>query len=123
MQSFVKEPINLHQKLFDEMLIHFNLNAKAIAAAAGVSEVMVSRFRNGRMDLGASKLIALLENVPDEAREWYIASLLGVKPGTSLRSLVLSASPKEKAEVLSLIAGPVLEALNSVETEIIPEAV
>lgn len=121
MQSFVtetiEETIDPHQKLFDEMLIHFKLNAKAIANASGVSEVMVSRFRNGRMDLGAAKLIALLACVPDEAREWYFANLLGVKSGTSLRSLVLSASPQEKAEVVRLITGLVLENLDSGETQ------
>lgn len=117
MQSFVTETIEPHQKLFNEMLNHFNLNAKAIAGAAGVSEVMVSRFRNGRMDLGSAKLLALLACVPDEAREWYFAKLMGVKSGISLRAIVLSATAQEKAEVMRLITGLVLENLNSVQTE------
>lgn len=123
MQTFVTETIEPHQKLFDEMLNQFNLSAKAIAATAGVSEVMISRFRRGKMDLGSAKLITLLACVPDEAREWYLAHLLGVKAGTSLRSLVLSASPQEKAEVLKLIAGWMLETRAPIETEQIAEAV
>jgi len=124
MQSFVTETVEPHQKLFDEMLNHFNLSAKAVASTAGVSEVMISRFRRGKMDLGAAKLVALLASIPDEAREWYLAHLLGVKPGTtSLRALVLSASPQEKAEVLKLIAGWMVETRNRDEIEQIAKIV
>jgi transcriptional regulator with XRE-family HTH domain len=123
MQSFVTQPIEPHQKLFDEMLNRFNLSAKAIAEAADVSEVMVSRFRRGKVDLGAAKLIALLANVPQEAREWYLSQLLGVKLGTSLRSLVVSASPQEKAEALKLITNWVQETCAQAEPERMAEAV
>jgi transcriptional regulator with XRE-family HTH domain len=123
MQSFVTQPIEPHQKLFDEMLNRFNLSAKAIAEAADVSEVMVSRFRRGKVDLGAAKLIALLANIPQEAREWYLSQLLGVKLGTSLRLLVVSASPQEKAEALKLITNWVQETCAHAEPERSLEAV
>jgi len=125
MQSFVAETETLesHQKLFDEMLNRFNLSAKAISSATGVSEVMISRFRRGKVDLGAAKLIALLATVPDEAKEWYLAQLLGVKPGISLRSFVISASPQEKAEVLNIIAGWMQETPALVEIEPVAKAV
>jgi transcriptional regulator with XRE-family HTH domain len=122
MQNFVKQEIEPHQKFFGEMLDRYSINAKQLAETAGVSETMVSRFRNGKTDLSAAKLMALLENVPHEAREWYLSQLLGVSLKTSLRSLVLSASPQEKAEVLNLIANWV-ESRNSTETELVPEAV
>lgn len=109
MQSFVKQEIEPHQKLFGEMLDQFGISAKPLAESAGVSEVMVSRFRNGKVDLGAGKLIALLESVPHEAREWYLSQLLGASLKTSLRALVLSATPQEKAEALRLIAAWVTE--------------
>ncbi len=67
MQSLVTQQIEPHQKLFDEMLNRFNLSAKVVGEAAGVSEVMISRFRRGKMDLGSAKLIALLASVPLEA--------------------------------------------------------
>ena len=104
MQNFVKQEIELHQKLFSEMLDRFGISAKPLAETAGVSEVMVSRFRNGKVDLGAAKLIALLGNVPYEAREWYLSQLLGVNLKTNLRSLILAASPQEKAEMLNVLA-------------------
>lgn len=123
MQSLVTQQIEPHQKLFDEMLNRFNLSAKVVGEAAGVSEVMISRFRRGKMDLGSAKLIALLASVPLEARDWYLSQLLGVKPGTSLRSLVLAASPKEKAEVLNAIGAWVLEHRETTDTASLAEAV
>ncbi len=122
MQNFVKQEIEPHQKFFGEMLDRYSINAKQLAETAGVSETMVSRFRNGKTDLSAAKLMALLENVPHEAREWYLSQLLGVSLKTSLRSLVLSASPQEKAEVLNLIANWV-ENRDSTKLELVPEAV
>lgn len=104
MQSFVTQQIEPHQKLFDEMLNRFNLSAKVLGEAAGVSEVMISRFRRGKVDLGTAKFLALLANAPQEARDWYLSELLGVKPNVSLRSLILSASPEDIEEILHLLA-------------------
>lgn len=125
MQSFVKQEIETHQKLFGEMLVRFGINAKELAETSGVSEVQLSRFRNGKTDLGAGKLMALLEKAPYEAREWYLSQLLGVSLKTSLRSLVLDASAKEKAEVLNLLAQWVesRDSRASTETQPVPEAV
>ncbi|MBE9020240.1 helix-turn-helix domain-containing protein [Chroococcidiopsidales cyanobacterium LEGE 13417] len=122
MQTFVKQEIETHQKLFGEMLDRYKINAKQLAETAGVSHTMISRFRNGKTDLTASKLMALLENVPQEAREWYLSQLLGVSLKTSLRSQFLSASAKEKAEVLNLMADWI-ESRDSTETKLMPEAV
>ena len=104
MQSFITQQVEPHQKLFDEMLNRFGLSAKALAEVADVSEVMISRFRRGKVDLGAAKLLALLSNVPQEAREWYLSELLGVKPNTSLRALILSASEDDIGEILHFLA-------------------
>jgi transcriptional regulator with XRE-family HTH domain len=122
MQNFVKQEIEPHQKFFGEMLDRYGINARQLAKTADVSHTMISRFRNGKTDLSASKLMALLENVPHEAREWYLSQLLGVSLKTSLRSLFLSASAKEKAEVLNLMADW-LESRDSTETKPMPEAV
>ncbi len=104
MQNFVTEQMEPHQRLFDEMLNRFNISARDISEAAGISEVMISRFRRGKADLGTTKFLALLAVVPDEAKEWYVSHLLGTKPKSNLRALILQASPKEKAEILVLIA-------------------
>ncbi|WP_460199920.1 XRE family transcriptional regulator, partial [Scytonema sp. NUACC21] len=96
-------------QLFDEMFDRFNLSARVVAKQAGVSEVLISRFRKGKADLGTGKFLALLGVVPMEAREWYLSQLLGAKPGVSLRMLVSSASPVERVEIINLIAHSLLE--------------
>lgn len=93
-----------HQKLFDEMLSKFDLNARSIGDAAGITEVTISRFRNGKCDLGSAKLFAFLQAVPQEARNWYLSELFGTQPDSSVRSLIREASPQTKAEILSEIA-------------------
>jgi transcriptional regulator with XRE-family HTH domain len=123
MQSFVKQEIELHQKLFGEMLDRYGINAKRLAETADVSETMVSRFRNGKVDLSAAKLLALLANVPTEASEWYLSQLLGINLRASLRSLILKATPKEKAEALNVLADWVENRDSTDETEQIAEAV
>ncbi|OUL23987.1 hypothetical protein BV378_20375 [Nostoc sp. RF31YmG] len=102
MSDFAKS--QRHQKLFDEMLVRFDLNARLIGDRAGITEVTISRFRNNKCDLGSAKLFALLEAVPQEARNWYLSELFSTKPESSLRSLIREASPQEKAEILTEIA-------------------
>lgn len=117
MQNSVTEQMELHQKLFDQMLNRFDIPAKQIAETAGISEVMISRFRRGKADLGTTKFLAMLAAIPDEeAKDWYVSQLLGTKPKVNLRSLVLEASPQEKAEVLNVIAGWVVQKPNHTES-------
>ncbi|BAZ36665.1 hypothetical protein NIES4101_25850 (plasmid) [Calothrix sp. NIES-4101] len=105
MQNFVsQEEFDLHWRLFDEMMTRFNLSVTDTAKAAGISRVVLSRFRHGKADLGASKLIALLLVLPPEARIWYVSELLGVSPNTSLRSQIFKAPPEEQADALCLLA-------------------
>ncbi len=126
MQSFVSDNDQFYQQLFDEMLKRFGIEAKATAQKAGVSEVMLSRFRRGKADLGAEKLISLLLVVPHEARMWYLSELFGISPNMSLRNLIAQAPPEEQAEVLHLIADSFAKnqkAENTVDTVELPEAV
>jgi transcriptional regulator with XRE-family HTH domain len=126
MQSFVsQEDFKLHWRLFDEMMNRFNLNATKIAADAGISRVILSRFRHGKADLGAAKLIALLLVLPQEARTWYLCELFGVKAeGTSLRTMVEVAAPEEQVEVLRLIADSLAKTnLKASTTNELPQAV
>ncbi|WP_017313955.1 transcriptional regulator [Mastigocladopsis repens] len=124
MQNFVTEETPLYQQLFDEMFDRFNLSAKVVAKQAGVSEVLISRFRKGKADLGTGKFLALLGAVPTEAREWYLSQLLGAKPGVSLRVLVSAASPVERVEILNLIGHSFLEDRKTIEpSELMSQAV
>ncbi|MHC5730850.1 MAG: XRE family transcriptional regulator [Nostoc sp.] len=124
MQNFVTEETSLYQQLFDEMFDRYNLSAKVVAKQAGVSEVLISRFRKGKADLGTRKFLALLGAVPIEAREWYLSQLLGAKPGLSLQKLVSAASAVERVEIINLIAHSFLEDRNTTGTsELISSAV
>jgi len=124
MQNFVTEETPLYQQLFDEMFDRFNLSAKVVAKQARVSEVLISRFRKGKADLGTGKFLALLGAVPTEAREWYLSQLLGAKPGVSLRVLVSAASPVERVEILNLIGHSFLEDRTTTEpSELMSQAV
>ncbi|BAZ15576.1 hypothetical protein NIES4071_74480 [Calothrix sp. NIES-4071] len=126
MQSFItQENFESHWRLFDEMMNRFNLNATKIAADAGISRVILSRFRHGKADLGAAKLIALLLVLPQDARTWYLCELFGVKTeGASLRTMVVQAAPEEQVEVLRLIADSLAKNnLKSSSTNELPQAV
>jgi hypothetical protein len=104
MQQIITENVELHQKLFDEMLSRFNISAKDLAYTAGISEVMLSRFRRGKADLGMSKFLPILNAVPEEAKNWYVSQLLGTKPKVSLRTWIESAPMSERAEALCVLA-------------------
>jgi transcriptional regulator with XRE-family HTH domain len=116
MQEIVTQKNRAHQKLFDEMMKEFNISAKELAEAAGISEVMLSNFRRGKADLGMTKFLDVFAVVPDEAKEWYFSRVLNFKPKASLRSQVLAASPQEKAEVLNALAYWVVQKPSDVDS-------
>ncbi|MEM6752659.1 MAG: helix-turn-helix transcriptional regulator [Cyanobacteria bacterium P01_C01_bin.38] len=123
MQKFVKHKIETHQQLFDEMMNYFNISAKELAEAAGISEVMLSKFRRGKSDLGMSKFLSVFAVIPDEAKEWYVSRLLGIKPKASLRSQIIAASPQEKAEVFNALAIWVVESSECKDSSCLPQTV
>lgn len=104
LSSQIRQPIGLHYKLFDEMMNRFQLNANKTASAAKVSKVAFSRFRHGKADLRAAKLVALIRALPQEAKIWYISELFGSTPSTSLKSFIIQASVDQQLEALRLIA-------------------
>lgn len=123
MQEFVTQKNETHQQLFDEMMNRFNISAKELARTAGISEVMLSKFRRGKADLGMSKFLAVFAVVPDEAKEWYISRLLGFKPKASLRSQIIAASPQEKAEVFNALAVWVVQSGEHKDSNCLPQVV
>ncbi|RUS93789.1 hypothetical protein DSM106972_095480 [Dulcicalothrix desertica PCC 7102] len=106
MQQIITENMELHQKLFDEMMTRFNISGKELAMAIGISEGMLSRFRRGKADIGTSKFLSILGAVPEEAKNWYLSRLLGgTKPKTTnFRTWIESAPIEEKAEALRVLA-------------------
>jgi transcriptional regulator with XRE-family HTH domain len=123
MQEIVTQNMEMHQKLFDEMLERFDISAKEISQLIGVSEVTLSRFRRGKADLLTTKFLSLLLVLPEDAREWYVSRLVGSKPKTNLRSLVIEASPQEKAEVFNALAVWVVQSRESKDSSCLPQAV
>jgi transcriptional regulator with XRE-family HTH domain len=123
MQEIVTQGMETHQNLFDQMLERFGLSAREIGEAAGISEVTLSRFRRGKADLLTTKFLTVLSVLPKDAREWYISQLVGSKPQASLRSLVLEASPQEKAEVLNALATWVAQPRENNDSNCLPQAV
>lgn len=123
MQEFVTKKIETHQQLFDEMMNRFDISAKELAEAAGISEVMLSKFRRGKADLGMSKFLAVFAVIPDEAKEWYVSRVLGIKPKASLRSQIIAASPQEKAEVFNALAIWVVQSRDNKSSSCLPQAV
>lgn len=95
-----------HQQAFDEMMIRFGLSAKVLAAESGVSEVQLSRFRNGKQDLYAGALVETLSKTPEEAQEFYLGAVLGkkVQPNLDVRALVQQMSSFQRAQLLCAIA-------------------
>ena len=47
MQENLTKKMQLHQRLFDEMLTNFDIQASDIAEVTGISEVSLSKFRRG----------------------------------------------------------------------------
>ena len=123
MQEIVTKGMETHQKLFDEMLERFDISAKEIAELTGVSEVTLSRFRRGKGDLLTTKFLNVLLVLPENAREWYISQLVGSKPKTNLRSLVMDASPQEKAELLNALAVWIVQSRENQDSSYLPQAV
>jgi predicted transcriptional regulator len=104
MQKTATELPEKHQQLFDEMLRSFNLSAKDLAQEAGISEGMISRFRQGKSDFTSANLIKILSLVPEEAKMWYVNQLFGKKVGNNWQQSLTQAPPQEIGQILRIIA-------------------
>lgn len=111
---------------------HYRITGKALHQQAGVSENHISELRNGGNP--SVTLVSKFSGWHGEASAWveslhFYLLLAGEEPKRSshsrqeLRSLVLSATPEEKAEVLRLVADWVTQTRNLTEPELVAEAV
>lgn len=62
---------------FDQTLSHFGISARWIANESGVSEVIISKFRNGKKEVQTDTLSKLIGALPSEVQEYYFGRLLG----------------------------------------------
>jgi transcriptional regulator with XRE-family HTH domain len=86
----------------DRTLDEFAINAKWLATRAGVSQQMISDFRNGKQRVYNDSLEKIIAALPDQARQHYF-TLLGASPVT-LKSQIEVMDNVELAILLSAIA-------------------
>lgn len=91
-------------KAFNQTLNQLGIPAKAVAAQSGVSEVIISRFRNGQQ-IKTETLSRLLECLSDEARNYFF-SLVASEQVTSRINMeywLETASDEEIEKMMLLI--------------------
>ena len=66
-------------KAFDKTLKDFELSARWLSENSGVSEKMISQFRNSRQRIYSDTLEKLLVALPLEARLRFLSLVLGVE--------------------------------------------
>jgi hypothetical protein len=102
-----------HQRTFDQMMNKFHLEARNLAAilvsqgltpSTETAVVLISRFRRGKADLGSARLVALLNGVPVEARQWYLSQVFGVEASVNWRSLLSNLDAQGWSELFAAIA-------------------
>jgi|UPI0002DCC957 transcriptional regulator with XRE-family HTH domain len=100
--------MNFSQAL-DRTLEKYGISAKWLSEQTGVSQQMISGFRRGQQRIYSDSLERLLAGLPSEAKNYLLCQLGEVDTNKiDIRSLVLSASPTEKAEILNTLANWVL---------------
>jgi DNA-binding Xre family transcriptional regulator len=93
-------------KTFDCTLNSYGISGKWLASQSGVSEVVISRFRNGKQ-VYTDTLGKLLVALPFEAQKYFFESLLGERVGVrspELREVVEEADSTQIANLLNAIA-------------------
>lgn len=93
--------MNFSQAL-DRTIEEFGLSAKWLATRAGVSEQMISDFRNGKKRVYNDSLEKILSALPSEAKAYYFM-ILEVSP-VSLKSQIDKMDDLQLAGLLAAIA-------------------
>ncbi|MEM7552607.1 MAG: helix-turn-helix transcriptional regulator [Cyanobacteria bacterium P01_A01_bin.84] len=104
MQKPAIDILDRYRELFAQMLKRFNISAKELAQEAGISEGMMSRFRQGKSDISLKNFIKILLIVPENARIWYLSQIFGQNPGNNWQKSINQASSQELAEILRIVA-------------------
>ncbi len=101
-----------HQQILIRAIRESGLTAREIAEGTSVNESSLSRFMNGKQDLKAGDYFAVLNFLPEVAKN-PAKSRLSMDSPVSLKMLVLQASNAEKAEVMVTLAHVFLEDRNN----------
>ncbi len=102
-------------KAFDKTLKNFGINARRLSEQSGVSEKMISLFRNDRQRIYSDSFEKLLDALPIEARLYFLIQLSEDKLAaldqlsdaeikTGWKSLIFSASLEDIEIILRTLA-------------------
>ncbi|MDJ0902779.1 MAG: hypothetical protein QNJ55_28655 [Xenococcus sp. MO_188.B8] len=93
--------MNLNQA-FDQSLKDYGVSAKLLSEKSGVSERMISQFRNSRQRIYSDTLEKLLLALPFEVRLHFLSLVLGVE--ITPEKLVVGMKEAELSSLLNAIA-------------------
>ncbi|MEM7552605.1 MAG: hypothetical protein AAF378_00625 [Cyanobacteria bacterium P01_A01_bin.84] len=100
------------------------ISAKWLSEKTGVSQQMFSGFRRGNQRIYSDSLVRILAGLPAEARNDLLSKLCKVDTSLrELRSLVMEASPQEKAELLNALAIWVVQSREHKDSSCLPQIV
>ncbi|MUG96570.1 helix-turn-helix domain-containing protein [Scytonema sp. UIC 10036] len=111
-----------HQQILIKAIRESGLTAREISEATGVNESSLSRFINGKQDLRAGDYFAVLNFLPEEAKN-PAKCRLSIDSSVSLKMLIMQATDTEKAEVLFALGHLFLKEHKSTEAvDLLPAA-
>ncbi|MEM7555208.1 MAG: helix-turn-helix domain-containing protein [Cyanobacteria bacterium P01_A01_bin.84] len=111
-------------KALDITLDEHGISAKWLSEQTGVSQQMISGFRRGNQRIYSDSLERILAGLPTEARNDLLSKLCKVDTSkVDLKSLVMEASPQEKAELLNALAVWIVQSRENQDSSYLPQAV
>ncbi|WP_190554277.1 helix-turn-helix transcriptional regulator [Trichocoleus sp. FACHB-591] len=94
--------MNFSQAL-DRTLEEFGISAKWLAERAGVSQQMISQFRNGQQRVYNDSLEKMLAHLPSEAKQYFFSQLGASSSG--LEAAIEEMDNDQLSHLLLAIAG------------------
>lgn len=90
---------------FDKTLKKFNLSAREVAQESGVTEGVISKFRNSRQTIQTDTFDKLMSVLSDEAKIYFFSLLLGKE--INIEMLVSGMDAATLSELLLIIANKI----------------
>ena len=98
-------------KALDVTLDKFGITGKWLSSESGVSEQMISGFRNGKQRVWSDSLDRIFLALPEEAKQYFLSLLLGssVSPHTELvyaelESIALRMNLMQVGQMMGLLS-------------------